>query len=132
LDEIDPISDLLDPTSAELEPESKQLNSISAELQAISDEVVPCRKKIVAGERMPCVPTIATIRSHRFFFSSSDGSEPPHVHVEVNGRVAKFWLDPVELSKSGRVADHELRRIEKLVIEHQVEFIEAWNDFFGS
>ncbi|MDP9193163.1 MAG: DUF4160 domain-containing protein [Acidobacteriota bacterium] len=78
------------------------------------------------------MPTIATIGSYRFFFSSSDGSEPPHIHVELDRRVAKFWLDPVELSKSGRVADHELRRIEKLVIEHQIEFIEAWNDFFSS
>jgi hypothetical protein len=50
----------------------------------------------------------------------------------MDGRVAKFWLDPVELSKSGRIADNELRRIEKLVIDHRVEFIEAWNDFFGN
>lgn len=78
------------------------------------------------------MPTVATIGPYRFFFSSSDGSEPPHVHVEFEGRVAKFWLDPVELVKSGRVPEHELRRIEKQVIEHRTEFIEAWNDFFGS
>jgi hypothetical protein len=78
------------------------------------------------------VPTIDTIGAYRFFFSSSDGSEPPHVHVEKDGRVAKFWLDPVELAKSGRIADNELRRIEKLVIDHRVEFIKAWNDFFSN
>jgi hypothetical protein len=82
--------------------------------------------------RESLVPTIARIGRYRFFFSSSDGSEPPHVHVEMDGQVAKFWLDPVELSKSGRIADNELRRIEKLVIDHRVEFIEAWNDFFGN
>ena len=78
------------------------------------------------------MPTITTIGPYRFFFSSSDGSEPAHVHVELEGKVAKFWLDPVELSKAGRVPNHELRRIEKLVIEHRVEFIEAWNDFFSN
>jgi hypothetical protein len=78
------------------------------------------------------LPTITTIGPYRFFFSSSDGSEPPHVHVEFEGRVAKFWLTPAELSKAGRVPDHELRRIEKLVIERRVEFIEAWNDFFSN
>lgn len=77
------------------------------------------------------MPTITAIGPYRFFFSSSDGSEPPHIHVEFEGKVAKFWLDPVELAKSGRVPDHQLRRIEKLVIEYQEEFIEAWNDYFS-
>ena len=77
------------------------------------------------------MPTIVTIGPYRFFFSSSDGSEPPHIHVELEGKVAKFWLQPVELSKGGRLPDRELRRIEKLVIEHQVKFVEAWNDYFS-
>ena len=78
------------------------------------------------------MPKVATIGPYRFFFASSDGSEPPHVHVELEGKVAKFWLDPVELSKAGRISDRELRRIEKIVIEMRVEFIEAWNDFFSN
>jgi ferric iron reductase protein FhuF len=77
------------------------------------------------------VPTILTIGPFRFFFSSSDGSEPPHIHVELEGRVAKFWLQPVELSNGGRLPGHELRRIEKLVTEHQVKFVQAWNDYFS-
>jgi hypothetical protein len=78
------------------------------------------------------VPTLATIGSYRFFFTSSDGSEPAHVHVELNGRVAKFWLAPVKLANAGRLPDHELRRIQKLVEQRQFEFAKAWNDFFGT
>ena len=78
------------------------------------------------------MPTITTIGPYRFFFSSSDGSEPPHMHVEFEGKVAKFWLSPVELSKAGRLADHQLRKIEKMIVQYQAEFIEAWNDYFSN
>ena len=78
------------------------------------------------------MPTIKIIGPYRFFFSSSDGVEPPHVHVEMDRRVAKFWLDPVEQARSGRLPAHELRAIDRLIRAHQVEFIEAWNDYFGN
>ena len=78
------------------------------------------------------MPNVRRIKQYRFFFSSSDGGEPQHVHVEHEGKVAKFWLDPVRQAKSGRLPDHLLREIERLVIEHRLEFIEAWNDYFGN
>jgi len=78
------------------------------------------------------VPTITTIGSFRFFFSSSDGVEPPHVHVELERRVAKFWLDPVELASTGRIVEHQIRKIQKLVTEHRLEFLKAWHDYFGN
>ena len=78
------------------------------------------------------MPNVRRIKRYRFFFSSCDGTERPHIHVEHEGRVAKFWLDPVTQAKSGRLPDHELREIERLVIEHRLEFIEAWNDYFGN
>ena len=78
------------------------------------------------------MPTVKIIGSFRFFFSSSDGSEPPHIHVEVDRRVAKFWLDPVEMSKSGRLSPHVLRELERLVTQHRLEFLKAWNEYFGN
>jgi len=78
------------------------------------------------------VPTIKVIGSYRFFFSSSDGSEPPHVHVEVGGRVAKFWLDPVKMSKGGRLSAHVLKEIERLVTHERVEFLKAWHEYFSN
>jgi len=77
------------------------------------------------------VPTIKVIGQFRFFFSSSDGSEPPHIHVQQERRVAKFWLDPVSRAEGGRIAEHELRQIERLVSKYRVEFVKAWYDFFG-
>ena len=53
------------------------------------------------------------------------------MHIEHDGKVAKFWLQPVKNAKAGRLAQHQLNMIERLVSEHQVEFVEAWHDFFG-
>lgn len=76
------------------------------------------------------MPTVRRIGSARFFFYSNEGVEPPHIHVEQSGAVAKFWLQPVSLASSTRLRGHELRRLERLVAEHQREFLEAWHDFF--
>jgi len=76
------------------------------------------------------MPTVRRIGSARFFFYSNEGTEPPHIHVEQAGAVAKFWLEPVSLASSSRLRGHELRHLERLVVEHRDEFLEAWHDFF--
>lgn len=38
------------------------------------------------------MPTLYEERGYAFRFRSSDGPEPPHVPVEGNDGVAKFWL----------------------------------------
>ena len=38
-----------------------------------------------------------------FFFYAGDRQEPPHIHVERDDKIAKFWLDPVRLQRSGGV-----------------------------
>jgi hypothetical protein len=76
------------------------------------------------------MPTVRRIGSARFFFFSNEGAEPPHVHVEQAGAVAKFWLEPVSLASSSRLRGHELRRLERVVAEHREEFLEAWHEFF--
>jgi hypothetical protein len=40
------------------------------------------------------MPTVARIGPYRFFFYSSENREPPHIHVEDDEKVAKYWLDP--------------------------------------
>jgi hypothetical protein len=76
------------------------------------------------------MPTVRTIGALRFFFYSDEGREPPHVHVEKAGEVAKFWLSPVSLAYPGRWKVHELRRAQELVWRHQHEFLRAWRDYF--
>jgi hypothetical protein len=76
------------------------------------------------------VPTVLQIGPFRFFFYSSDGNEPEHIHVERDDNVAKFWLDPVRLERSGGFNRAQLRIIHDMVIEHRAELLEAWRDYF--
>jgi len=76
------------------------------------------------------MPTALRLGPYRFFFYASDREEPPHIHVERDDNVAKFWLDPVRLQISGGFSRVEINRIERLVSERQVELSEAWNGYF--
>jgi hypothetical protein len=77
------------------------------------------------------VPTVLRSGPYRFYFYSSDGGEPPHVHVEREDNVAKFWIDPVRLVTSGGFRRAELREIERMVARNRLDFLEAWNGFFA-
>ena len=77
------------------------------------------------------MPTVLRISGFRFFFYSLEGSEPPHIHVEYGGNVAKFWLNPVNLVESHGFRAHELNRLRSIVIEHRAKFLEEWNAHFG-
>jgi len=41
------------------------------------------------------MPTVFLDGPYRFYFYSSDGDEPLHIHVQRDQAVAKFWLNPV-------------------------------------
>lgn len=75
--------------------------------------------------------SILRVGPYRFFFYSGDGGEPPRVHVVRDDDEAKFRLDPIRLERSRGFTRRELRDIELLVITHQQDLLEAWNDFFG-
>ncbi|MCY4631890.1 MAG: DUF4160 domain-containing protein [bacterium] len=76
------------------------------------------------------MPTILREGPYRFFFYSNDREEPPHVHVQRDDRVGKFWLDPVRLQRSGGLQRAELRRIAR-IIERDREYLrETWNEYF--
>lgn len=78
------------------------------------------------------MPTVATFGPYRVFSYSADRAEPMHVHVECEDKVAKFWLDPVRLARSGGFSRKELGRVEAMVREHEAALIEAWNEYFGA
>lgn len=75
------------------------------------------------------MPTALRDGPYRFYFYASDCDEPPHVHIEREDKVAKFWLSPVRLATSGGFPRAELVRIHRLVQEHQFELKEAWNAY---
>jgi hypothetical protein len=49
------------------------------------------------------MPTVLQIQGYRIGFFSADGDEPPHVHVSKAGKVAKFWLNPVQLAETSAI-----------------------------
>lgn len=77
------------------------------------------------------MPTIAIIGPYRFFFYSSDGSEPVHIHVKRENASAKFWLTPVRLQKSKRFNDSELSKVQNIVEENSEQWQEKWNEYFN-
>ncbi len=77
------------------------------------------------------MPTIFQTEKYRFFFFSLDRNGPPHVHVEHGDKLAKYWLDPVELARSEGFRAHELNQVRALVVAHRVEFKRRWDEHFS-
>ena len=78
------------------------------------------------------MPTVLREGPYRLFFYSADGIEPPHVHVERDFKIGKFWLDPVRMQSSGGLNRAEIRRIARMVEAHQPALIEAWYEYFDN
>jgi hypothetical protein len=76
------------------------------------------------------MPTILRIGPYRFFFYAGDYNEPPHIHVERDDNIAKFWLDPVRLQNSGGFGRKEINQIQKLVKENQDYLLRSWDEYF--
>lgn len=72
------------------------------------------------------------IGSYRFFFYSNEVNEPPHIHIQFDEKLAKFWLEPIALAGSTRFAAHELRRLSQLVEAHRNSLLDAWNEYFSN
>ena len=78
------------------------------------------------------MPTILREGPYRFFFYSSDGNEPVHVHVERENKVTKVWLDPVRVCNNSGFNRSELYKILKLVEKYEEKIKEVWHAFFGN
>ena len=75
-------------------------------------------------------PTVMRSGPYRLFFFSNEAGEPPHVHIQRERMLAKFWLEPVSLARSTGFAPAELRRIQAVVTENTRALLEAWNEYF--
>ena len=76
------------------------------------------------------MPTILRIGPYRFFFYSNEQGEPPHIHIQRENALAKFWLNPVALASSVKFQSVELRELQRLVVDNRSVFVEAWNEYF--
>ena len=77
------------------------------------------------------MPTVLRVAGYRFYFYTLEGHEPPHIHVEHGDKLAKYWLEPVELAASNRFRSHELTRVRAMVVAHRQVFREAWDEHFS-
>jgi hypothetical protein len=68
---------------------------------------------------------------YRFFFTSFDCSEPPHVHVEREDKTCKFWLQPLGIARSHGFDARELSRIRRLIASHMPVILRAWYEHCG-
>lgn len=76
------------------------------------------------------MPTVLRLGPYRFFFYAGDWNEPPHIHIERDDDMAKFWLKPIRLHNSGGFSRSEIAKLAALVTERQDELLEAWNAYF--
>ena len=77
------------------------------------------------------MPTLLTVGPYRFFCYAGDQNEPPHIHIERDKSLTKFWLQPVRLQNNQRFSRVEINRIQKLVETHQEQLLRGWHDFFN-
>jgi len=77
------------------------------------------------------MPTVLRVGPFRFFFYSDEGNEPPHIHVQRDDKIAKFWLSPIKMENDGGLKPSEIRTITRLVSKHESDMLEKWNEYFG-
>jgi len=68
---------------------------------------------------------------YRFFFTSFDCNEPPHVHVERENATCKFWLAPIRLARSHGFGARDLNTIRRMIAAHRAAILEAWHEHCG-
>ncbi len=77
------------------------------------------------------MPTVLRVGPYRVYFYSHEPNEPPHVHVDRDHLSAKFWLSPVILARDVGFSASELTKIDRILVDHRHELLEAWNEHFG-
>ncbi|MFZ4595869.1 MAG: DUF4160 domain-containing protein [Verrucomicrobiaceae bacterium] len=78
------------------------------------------------------MPSALRIGPYLFFFYANDRGEPAHVHVQRDGKIAKFWIEPVRMDRSGRFRPNELLDIQRTIEQNQTKLLTAWNDYFNA
>ncbi|MGH9515758.1 MAG: DUF4160 domain-containing protein [Terriglobales bacterium] len=71
------------------------------------------------------------IRPISFLLLQPRAQRTAYIHVDRDYLSAKFWLDPIQLARNFGFRAHELRAIQPVVEDHEKDFLEAWNEFFG-
>lgn len=77
------------------------------------------------------MPTLLIWQGYKFRFYSSDGGEPPHVHIVKDKRSAKVWLINMEIAYNHGYNNREAAEFLAKIDESRADWMEKWNEFFG-
>jgi hypothetical protein len=75
------------------------------------------------------MPTLLNLAGYKFFFYANE-HEPKHIHVMKGGDFAKIELGTMRVVNS-TFKPQEIRRALELTIEHQSNFLRAWDEYFN-
>lgn len=76
------------------------------------------------------MPTVLWVGPYRLYFYAADGTEPPHIHVQRDADMAKFWLSPPELAWNRGFRPPELRRLRGIIAGRRQILLEKWHGYF--
>ncbi len=76
------------------------------------------------------MPMLLRLKGYRFYFYSNEFGEPPHVHVDKDGKSAKFWIESLTVVRNRRFTALELREIARIISDYRLDFLRRWNDYF--
>jgi hypothetical protein len=74
------------------------------------------------------MPVVLRMKGYKFLFYEADLDEPSHIHIGKEGKEAKFWLEPVEMARTGRFKPIQLREIKRIIDEHRDDLVRAWKN----
>jgi len=79
------------------------------------------------------MPEVFRFFGFSFFFYSRE-HEPPHIHVEGNGAMAKFVWDGREfvLTEKQGIKAGDFRKVKAVIDENADIVIKRWNEYFNS
>lgn len=78
------------------------------------------------------MPEVFRFYGFSFFFYSKE-HEPPHIHVEGNGGMAKFEWNSAEfvLIEKQNIKSGDFRKIKAVIDENADIIINRWNEYFN-
>lgn len=78
------------------------------------------------------MPTVLNEDGFRFFFYSSEGNEPAHIHIEKGDAVGKIWLEPtLERAYLHGFTKQEEKKLFSIVEKSMDDFKRSWHEYFN-
>ncbi len=78
------------------------------------------------------MPTVLLESGLRFFFYSSEGNEPIHIHVTKGDGIGKIWMEPeLKAAYLYNFTKNEEKKINEIVETNFEYFKIKWNEHFS-